>query len=684
MASHPWTARRQIDILTLLIIAALVSALPGCSRKQGPATPATQNGPPDTLPPLEHLPLDPPLQITSSFGEYRRGHFHAGLDFSTELKLGLPVYAPVSGYVERIHTSGAGFGRALMLRAEDGRTILFAHLDGFEEPIASFVAAAQDSSGQYEQELAPAANALPVKAGQRVAWTGESGAGPPHLHMEIRHGDWAYNPLRHGLTLPDSVPPVLRRITFEPVDDVSYVQGSAAPRTFSFPADTVVVEGRVRLWLEAADGVSDPSPRLAPYAVSMEAGDEKVECRFDRIAWDDDMTAVEWVYDGNGRVAPGHALGLWIDSEYQPSVLTSSGSASDAGVVEVKKGDPPRKLMFRARDAAGNSAERRMVVQPPRPGEEGPRSFAGRRRRAASRPFELMTVHGPFVRVHYSGAGRGSRDVSLGLEGATVSLRPASFDGARWSAVVRVPERTTAAVARGTSGGKPWEMRHPLRLEAISPKSPTDLSAESAGAKWTWSLPEGAVFASAFVYLDSLEQGRPGATELSPAGATLNVSPARLPLRRAAKVSIDMPHDPGRARIHFSRGKAWLAARPIKDTTSTARTLKGEVRSLGRLSVLEDVVPPRIGRVQTTRIRTGAPNRWALQCRVVERGSGLDPGRTHFLVDGRQVPSEWNTERGVLRWRPLHVPASGRYRYQVVAVDGSGLESRRAGTFVVR
>src|SRR5262249_42868748 len=163
-------------------------------------------------------------------------------------------------------------------------------------------------TGDYEQELSPAPGRFPVTVGQRVAWSGDSGAGPPHLHMEVRWADMAYNPLRFGLAIPDSAPPVLSRFILEPIDDASSVQGGSAPKPFALPQDTIQVVGRLRVWVEAGDGITDRWPRDAPYAVSMEWNGASVEYRFDRVAWDGDMGAAEWVYDGRGTGSTRHWL----------------------------------------------------------------------------------------------------------------------------------------------------------------------------------------------------------------------------------------------------------------------------------------------------------------------------------------------------------------------------------------
>ena len=294
-----------------VLMAALLLASCGAGSHSDVAK-AAPPAPPDSLPPLDRPPIDPPIQITATFGEYRARHFHAGLDFSTEHRVGRPIFAPAAGYIERARTSGAGFGRSLMIRTPDGRTILLAHLDAFDEPIASYVAAVQDSTGEYEQELSPAPNRFPVQVGQRIAWSGDSGAGPPHLHMEVRFGDMAYNPLRHGVSVPDSFPPVIQRVILEPIDDASTVDGSSAPHRFVPSADTIRVQGRARVWVEAGDGVTDRWPRDAPYAMSMSWKGASVECRFDRVAWDPDMVAAEWLYDGRGTISPLHPLALWM------------------------------------------------------------------------------------------------------------------------------------------------------------------------------------------------------------------------------------------------------------------------------------------------------------------------------------------------------------------------------------
>ena len=168
------------------------------------------------LPPLEHS-----LGLTSGFGEYRDGRFHAGIDYSTGGRTGLPVRAVADGWVERVRTSGVGYGRSVYLRLADGRTAVYGHLSGFATALDTWVATPQDSSGEYEQDLVPPPRMFAFRRGDVLAYSGESGAGPPHLHFEIRRGDMNLHPLRQGIRVdgrrvPAEYDPEADRLTWRP------------------------------------------------------------------------------------------------------------------------------------------------------------------------------------------------------------------------------------------------------------------------------------------------------------------------------------------------------------------------------------------------------------------------------------------------------------------------------------
>jgi hypothetical protein len=348
-----------------LPVALLLAATPcGAAR---PSAPVLRDSVPSPqyFPPLARPPLDPPLRLSGGFGEYRPGHFHAGVDFSTGGAVGAPVYASLPGRVVRARASGAGYGRAVYVQSDDGRLLVYAHLDAFDEPLAGWVAAAQDSSGEYEQDLWPDPARFPVRAGQRLGWSGRSGTDAPHLHFEIRRGDVAYNPLLAGLSVPDSVPPVFRRMALVPLRADAAGSRPTNPTVLDCSGgDTTLLVGVGRLVVEVADARADGRLTLAPWRVTLEGGGASVECRFDSVSWAEGMTEVDAVYD-RGRTLPDgrHAFVLGSPAGFRPRVFRTTAPPDEpAGELEVPPGSPPLALRLTARDVAGQMAVQTLLL----------------------------------------------------------------------------------------------------------------------------------------------------------------------------------------------------------------------------------------------------------------------------------------------------------------------------------
>ena len=79
--------------------------------------------------------------VTSTFGEYRISHFHAGIDISSGDMQGYAVFASRSGYVSRIRISPTGYGKILYIRHPDGFTTTYAHLERFSPALDARAAA---------------------------------------------------------------------------------------------------------------------------------------------------------------------------------------------------------------------------------------------------------------------------------------------------------------------------------------------------------------------------------------------------------------------------------------------------------------------------------------------------------------------------------------------------------------
>ena len=181
-------------------------------------------------------PLNIPLNLSGNFGEFRSNHFHTGIDIKTQGTTGLPVFACADGYVSRIKIKPYGYGNALYIDHPNGYTTVCGHLKGFNAQIDSFLVAAQYELESWEVDLYPGPDQLPVKQGDIVAYSGNSGSsGGPHVHFEIRETETEFpmNPLLWGFEVADTRAPLLKGIQITPLSDSSLVLGSQQKQMFS-------------------------------------------------------------------------------------------------------------------------------------------------------------------------------------------------------------------------------------------------------------------------------------------------------------------------------------------------------------------------------------------------------------------------------------------------------------------
>ena len=179
-------------------------------------------------------PTESTKRITSSFAEFRSTHFHGGIDIGTGSRTGYRVFAMRDGYVARISVEPTGYGRMLYVRHVDGFTTTFAHLKHFSPAIDERVAGEQRRLEQYPVDIRCAPGEFPVRQGDLIAFTGESGVGSPHLHFELRDENMNFvNPLLcDNINFQDNIPPEVRKIAISPLAEHSQVNGSWTPLVF--------------------------------------------------------------------------------------------------------------------------------------------------------------------------------------------------------------------------------------------------------------------------------------------------------------------------------------------------------------------------------------------------------------------------------------------------------------------
>ncbi|OGC00252.1 hypothetical protein A2V82_16875 [candidate division KSB1 bacterium RBG_16_48_16] len=220
-------------------------------------------------------PTDASHAMTSSFAEYRPGRFHAGLDIKTWGTTGYKIFAVRPGYVSRIAVSPYGYGRAVYFSLDTGETIIYGHLERFNEDIERYVRNEQEKRERFSLQLYPMASEFVYQQGEVLGFTGQSGVGYPHLHFEMRDpANRPINPFLKGYRVQDTVPPAITKISAAPLDAFSKVNGDWKPvvltpllvRTGEYHlAAPLLVEGRIGFSLSVYDRMDDITNRFGIY-----------------------------------------------------------------------------------------------------------------------------------------------------------------------------------------------------------------------------------------------------------------------------------------------------------------------------------------------------------------------------------------------------------------------------------
>lgn len=251
-----------------------------------------------------------PLNInngySSAFQEFRSNHFHAGIDLRTYQKTGYPVYAIADGTIYKIRIVKRGSGRGLYLKHDDGNTSIYFHLDRFEKNLEDLLKRVrrlkkQKYFGNYFLQ-----KPLRYNRGQIIGYSGETGSGFPHLHLEIRDKHYfAVNPFKIiKFPAKDNNFPVLKKLLIRNREHAS-INGTIGETFIKFQKKSsgyyiaqkpLIITGSFDAVLNVYD-LADTGKTVVPYSISVFIDDiQYFQLNFDRFKRDDN-NQLGFVYD---------------------------------------------------------------------------------------------------------------------------------------------------------------------------------------------------------------------------------------------------------------------------------------------------------------------------------------------------------------------------------------------------
>jgi len=290
-------------------------------------------------------PLEIPMVLSGTFGEFRSNHFHAGIDIKTQGTEGLEVKASAKGYISRIRVSEYGYGKAVYITHPNGYQTVYAHLKKFAPEIEKFVKAQQYRLEKYEVQFFPKPEDFPIDELELIGYSGNTGSsGGPHLHFEIRDSQSRpMNPFLFGLDkAKDSRPPSIRNVFAYTASEDAHVDNKQGKIKLKlnkqpngdFKATEITASGKLFFGVEAYDRLDDAWNKNGYYCAAVELnGRPFFTATFDRFSYDESRYMNRMV-DYRHHLETRKWVQKLISHDYDP--LEINNFTTNNGIVNVE------------------------------------------------------------------------------------------------------------------------------------------------------------------------------------------------------------------------------------------------------------------------------------------------------------------------------------------------------------
>lgn len=582
-------------------------------------------------------PTDATNQISSTFGETRSAHLHAGLDIRTWGQEGYKVFATRDGIIYRIGTGPHGYGNVLYMKHDDGSYSVYAHLNRFEPNLQAYTDSIRIQDYSFVINEVIEDDSLFYKKGEVIAFTGSSGVGPPHLHFEIRDKDnEPVNPLLTNLSVRDNLPPVFRQLGIEFLNSINlkhegYEIKNARRNGSNYDFGEITVNQPVGLSVNLHDRANNTPNAYAVYTLTLvHQSDTLYHSSVDQFSYAEGR---HMFLDRSYQILAETRRGFQRLYKVNGNKLPIYRKLKNRGVLALDEGKYPLQII--ASDIFGNETKATVTLNVsgsnkidnisdvptyPAPSEN-------------SKPFTLNQKEVLF-------------DNSLPLLASSV---PISFSISRLSDEFRF--RSNSSIEKRLSPGIKQVLSTPNQQLWIE-------------------FPKEALYDSLNLHLDISRIG----DEIQ-----FNFSPDRLPIEGEVYFNYILPDELkenehlGLFSVDKFRNRTYFMWATNKDGM-----IRSPLREISSLVIMEDRTSPWVGK---PRLEKNLAGNYVIRVPAVDRDTGIDYQASNITVNGERGIIEYDPDRNSLFYYiPGYVPEN-QNQVEIEVFDGMGNRTSKTESF---
>ena len=292
-------------------------------------------------------PIKLPISSSGYFAELRANHLHSGIDIRIGEKEGEKVFSPEEGEVSRLKIQAYGGGKNLYIRHPNGYTTVYMHLQHYCDKIEEYIRKYQYEKQTYEFDIEVPEGVLKLKKGELIAYAGNTGSSEgPHLHYEIRDTktENTINPQHFGLSIQDTIPPVIHSIMIYPEGEYSKVEDEKWKKEYLIKKsenqigikenDTIMVTNEVYLGIIAFDKSFNSTGRNGLYSYKLIVDDTIIwEFKIDEFSFSDSRYVNACIdYEQYKKTGQVYLISKKLPNNLFPSFITYKNN----GIIDVK------------------------------------------------------------------------------------------------------------------------------------------------------------------------------------------------------------------------------------------------------------------------------------------------------------------------------------------------------------